>query len=282
MARKDGPLVISVINMKGGVGKSTISALLARHGAIRRNLDVLAIDLDPQANLSQALMHNSYGQFLTDQRASIVEVFNGYLPPSPSSSGPSPLGPDDAVEGIFEWEDRSLDLIPARFDFSDNLTNAIRPDAKALARFIAANFKDKDLIIIDCAPTESILTHAAYHASRLLLVPVKPEYFATIGFPLLAQSLTNFRRQNRGHKIEVAGIVINNGFYHGGNNGGPEKTQAMADIRADAAKNNWHMFKHEIPFSRGFPKKMRGDFSYSGNSDMFSYFANEFFKSIGM
>ncbi|MGO6908213.1 ParA family protein, partial [Rhizobium ruizarguesonis] len=112
------------------------------------------------------------------------------------------------------------------------------------------------------------------------LVPVKPEYFATIGFPLLQESLETFRKANRGNKIDVAGIVINNAFYDGGNNGGPEKIRAMADIRAEAAKNNWPIFKTEIPFSRGFPKIMRGDHSYSGNATMFPYFAKEFFKSI--
>lgn len=54
MARPDGPLVVCVINLKGGVGKSTIAALLARRAYSHRNKDVLAIDIDPQANLSQA------------------------------------------------------------------------------------------------------------------------------------------------------------------------------------------------------------------------------------
>src|SRR5690606_11835139 len=118
----------------------------------------------------------------------------------------------------------------------------------------SAKFQHKDLIIIDCAPTESVLTHAAYHASGLVLVPVKPEYFATIGFPLLRESLTDFSNRNRGHSISVAGVVINNGFYHGGNNGGPEKLRALAEIREEAAENEWHVFKNEIPYSRGFPK----------------------------
>ena len=64
MARKDGPVTLSIINMKGGVGKSTIAALLCRHASLRLKLDVLAIDLDPQANLSQAVMGAAYNKFL--------------------------------------------------------------------------------------------------------------------------------------------------------------------------------------------------------------------------
>lgn len=282
MARPDGPLVVCVINLKGGVGKSTIAALLARRAFSHRKKDVLAIDIDPQANLSQALMRSQYTAFLTNKDPSIVEVFAGYKPPSGSRRGASGLASADVAFTVLGDESRSLQLIPSRFDFSDNLTQSVRPDPKVLAKFLASKFQHKDLIIIDCAPTESVLTHAAYHASGLVLVPVKPEYFATIGFPLLRESLTDFSRRNRGHSIEVAGVVINNGFYDGGNNGGPEKTRALREIRAEAGKNGWHVFEREIPFSRGFPKLMRGDNSYSGNADMFFQFANEFFDRVGM
>lgn len=282
MTRGNGPITICVINMKGGVGKSTISSLLCRHALVHRRLDVLAVDLDPQANLSQALMHQSYNDFLLQRRPSIVEVFSEYRPPSASRKSPGPLSCDDVTETISQAGENSLELIPSRFDFSDNLTNSIKPDPKVLARFLSDNFQQKDIIVIDCAPTESILTQAAYHASGLILVPVKPEYFATIGFPLLDQSLTTFRNQNRGHSISVSGVVINNAFYHGGNDGGPEKHRALNDIRSEAQKNGWPIFSNEIPFSRGFPKMMRGDFSYSGNAGRFYYFAEEFFKSIGL
>lgn len=280
MARPDGPLTVCVINLKGGVGKSTISALLSRYALAKRQRDVLAIDLDPQANLSQALMGNNYDTFLTDQRPSIVEIFNGYQPPSRGAHSPSSLSKTTGVETITTLGDNSLQLIPSRFDFSDNLTDSLRPDPKVLARFLSGNFQHKDLIIIDCAPTESILTRAAYHASGLLLVPVKPEYFATIGFPLLNESLIDFRRKNRGHKLSVAGVVINNAFYDGGNDGGPEKARALRGIRREATKNGWLVFKTEIPFSRGFPKIMRGDHSYSGNAKEFPRFAKEFFDEI--
>jgi chromosome partitioning protein len=80
MARDDGPVSVCVINLKGGVGKSTICALWARRAYAQHNLDVLAIDLDPQANLSQALMHSNYTIFLKQRYPSIVEIFNGFVP----------------------------------------------------------------------------------------------------------------------------------------------------------------------------------------------------------
>ena len=151
MAREGGPVTVCVINLKGGVGKSTISALLARRGYGSRALDVLAIDLDPQANLSQGLMHNDYERFLTQKRPSIVEVFNGYIPPTAKATAPKPLLPNNTFETIAEAQARSLQLIPSRFDFSDNLLGALRPDPKALARYLSSNFQHKDLIIIDCS-----------------------------------------------------------------------------------------------------------------------------------
>jgi chromosome partitioning protein len=282
VARPDGPITICVINLKGGVGKSTISALLARRGYSERGLDVLAIDIDPQANLSQGLMHRGYATFLAQQRPSIVEVFNGYIPPSAASSVPAPLNGVVGFETIASTDNRSLELIPSRFDFSDNLLGAVRPDPRSLARFLSANYHHKDLIIIDCAPTESVLTTAAYHSSSNVLVPVRPEFFATIGFPLLQQSLNNFRNQNRGHNISVSGVVINNAFYHGGNDGGPEKARAMREIRAESTKNGWPIYKHEMMHSRGYPKMMRGDNLHLGNAEFFGRFSNEFFSSVGL
>ena len=282
MARENGPITICVINLKGGVGKSTISALLSRFALSNRRCDVLAVDLDPQANLSQSLMRTTYNQFLKENRPSIVEIFNGYRPPTRGNKSAGSLAGGQGAELVAQVGLNKLELIPSRFDFSDNLTNSLRPDPHVLARHLAENYAHKDVIIIDCAPTESILTKSAYHASGLILVPVKPEFFATVGFPLLQESILDFRRKNRGHVINVAGVVINNAFYNGGNDGGPEKARALLEIRAEAKKNSWPIFDNQLPFSRGFPKIMRGDNSYSGNAVMFQNFAIEFFNKIGL
>jgi len=278
------PVCVSVINMKGGVGKTTIAALLGRFASMHLKLKVLAIDLDPQANLSQAYMgERRYRQLLENKSPSIVEVFQGYQPPTSSTPSSSPLEISNVVVSKTAWGGPNLDLIPSRFDFSEHLIRSVKPNERVLARLIAEKFQDKDIIIVDCAPTESILTRSAYHASRYVLVPVKPEFLATIGFPLLNESLTTFKNENRGHSIDVIGVVINNSSYHySGNRGGPERATAMGEISEEATKNGWHMFRNQIPLSRGFPKMMRGDFNYLGNATDYVLFAREFFDRLGL
>ena len=176
----------------------------------------------------------------------------------------------------------NITLIPSRFDFSDNLIDALKPDQTALARIIARGARDTALVVIDCAPTESIFTRAAYHACRYIVVPVRPEYFATIGFPLLNDSLADFRRHNPAHRIDVVGVVVNNAFYHGGNDGGPEKSRSMTDIRNEAATNGWQIFKTEMQHSRGYPKIMRGDYSHQGNAIFWTDVVDPILEKIGL
>ena len=283
MTISPGPICISVINMKGGVGKTTIAALLGRHASRVLEQRVVAIDLDPQANLSQAFMGKRYRTFLDNRQPSVVELFNGYMPPNELSSSPTSISIEDILVGDTQLGGPNLEVLPSRFDFSDNLIDSIRLDPRILALVISNELHDRDIVLIDCAPTESIFTQAAYHASRYILVPVKPEYFATIGFPLLNDSLQSFRKSNPSHALDVAGIVINNSTYHySGNNGGPERALAISELVAEANGNGWPVFDRQIPLSRGFPKMMRGNFSHLGDADQFDFFADEFFSAIGV
>ena len=283
MLAKNGPVCISVINMKGGVGKTTIAALLGRYASRRLGLKVIAIDLDPQANLSQAFMGDRYRQFLNDRDPSVVEIFKGFQPAARNTGAPRPLDVADILVGNTRLGGANLQLVPSRFDFSDRLIDSIGTDQGVLANLIADHFQDRDLVLIDCAPTESILTRVAYQASRYVLVPVRPEYFATIGFPLLRDSLDDFNSGNRGHAIDVAGVVVNNSSYHySGNRGGPERARSIREITEEATNNEWQVFENQIPFSRGFPKIMRGDFSHPGDALRYSHFAKEFFEHLNL
>ena len=282
MADGQGPVVVSVINMKGGVGKTTFATLLASHATLMppfnselyRSLNTLAIDLDPQANLSQSLMGTDrYRRFLDGKEPSIVEIFNGYQAPS------SPL---DIERTVLKAPSHDFKLIPSRFDFSNNLINAIRADPRVLAQLIADNFQDEDLILIDCAPTESIFTQVAYHASHYILVPVKPEFLATIGFPLLQDSLLNFKNSNPTDPIDVLGVVINDTFDYQADDA-PEKRASIEEIEEEARKNGWYIFDARLEYSRGFPKIMRRNYNHLGGApDIFNAFAREFFDKLGI
>ena len=283
MASRHDPICVSVINMKGGVGKTTIAALLGRYASIRLSLNVVMIDLDPQANLSQAFMGERYRKFLRDKEPSVVEIFKGIRPPAPSASSPTRLKIKDVLVKGTRLGGSNLRLVPSRFDFSDTLMDAIRVDPNVLAHLVSKEFQGKDLVLIDCAPTESILTRVAYQASRYVLVPVRPEYFATIGFPLLNDSLESFKNANRGNALDVAGVVINNSSYHySGNQGGPERARSIEEIEEESENNRWRIFENQIPFLRGFPKIMRGDFGHPGDSVYFDDFAQEFFHRLGI
>ncbi len=276
---KKTPIVVSIINLKGGVGKTTVAALLARRAAAK-GLNVLAVDLDPQSNLSQALMtENEYREFMESGEVSIVELLNGYKPPSNQQTAPTSLSVNEVLKQVGYSED--FHLIPSRFDFSDNLIASVKPDDRALARFISKRMKKKDLILIDCAPTESIITRTAYHASRYILVPVRTEFFSTIGFPLLKESLDNFKSKNPNHAIDVCGVLINNSASTLSPRG-PHHCTAWNDIHEQAERYSWPVMKNEMFHSRGYPKLMRESYpSQTGNAEPeFRRISDEFLKMM--
>ncbi len=87
-----------------------------------------------------------------------------------------------------------------------------------------------------------------------MIVPVKPEFLAAIGVPLLARSLKAFKERFGDHTIEIAGIV----FVHlEGHSPGPESKTLMAEVTRVAKDEGWRIFSHEIPFSRVYAKAAR-------------------------
>lgn len=275
---------VSLINMKGGVGKTTLAAQLG-HAADRRGFHTLAVDLDPQANLSQALLTpEKYVRHLREKKPTIVQLFEQYFPASEDNPSPQPL---DIHQLILKktgcWSKTTLDLIPSRLELSHTLKNPTGKERK-LARGLSKIVADYDLILIDCAPTESILTEAAYHASRYALVPVKPEYLATIGLPLLARSIKEFTYENADHELDICGVV----FVHSSSySGGPEGRKSIREVSGEAEKNGWHVFDTHVRYSASYPKASRECTSIGHTSYVrwdvtaeFNKFVDEFFSVI--
>jgi len=279
--------VVSFINMKGGVGKTTLASQIA-HAADLRNLRVLAVDLDPQSNLSQSLMQpRKYVEHIRLNKPTVVNIFEGYRPASSTDPSPTPIEIEDViVSKVGPWTDSTLDLIPSRLELASgvlkNPTGKERRLAKALSR-VAKNY---DLIIIDCAPTESILTDAAYYASRYLLVPMKPEFMAAIGLPLLARSLETFKHENDDHELEICGIVFNHSSSY---STGPEGTQSIKEVSTFAKAKGWPVFDTHVHYSASFSTSARAGRPLSRTKrarttvkNNLDSFAAEFFKSINL
>jgi chromosome partitioning protein len=247
--------VVSMINMKGGVGKTTLSFNLAWCSAWKENLRVLAIDLDPQSNMSQYFLGaRKYLSYLNEGKKTVVDIFEQFSPPTSASGGPTLVEPQDVIHELNEWNDGSLlHLVPSRLELSWTLKN---PTEKAhlLPRFLSKLTNNYDLIIIDCAPTESILTAAAYRSSRYVFVPVKPEFLATIGLPLLARSLQEFKMAYQDQDLDMGGIIFNDIRR---SNTPPEQKESIKEVTKLAKKHGWPVFKNRAYHSDSYPAGSR-------------------------
>jgi chromosome partitioning protein len=151
---------VSVINMKGGVGKSTLCAQLAWHFSAKWGWDkrVLIVDLDPQFNVSQYVLgvQRYQSEVISGNRPTIWDIFEqASRAPGLKSSGRKL---SDAVLRVVDYDDGALlDIIPSQLDLSYTLKNPSQKE-HLLSNFIDTIQDNYDLILIDCAPTESILT----------------------------------------------------------------------------------------------------------------------------
>ncbi|MDO8612369.1 MAG: ParA family protein [Dehalococcoidia bacterium] len=275
---------VSLINMKGGVGKSTLAVNLAWHFYWFNDLRVLVVDLDPQFNASQYLLGvMRYQRVLEDNVPTVWDIFEQFTR-TPSGGQPKPLDPKSVAYNVTEHPgDGRIDLIPSRLELAYSLLNPGQKE-ELLAKLIARIEHDYDLIIFDCPPTESLLTTAAYLASDFILVPVKPEYLSSIGLPLLVRSMRDFKRRHGRRKLKLAGVVFNATSEYA-----PEEIKSKREVREIAQKNKWYVFGNEVTYSRSYPKGAREgrpifgtSYSRTSTAQQFAAFAKELAPRIGV
>jgi chromosome partitioning protein len=251
---KDGAVIVAVLNMKGGVGKSTVAANLGWYAAYSKDRRVLLVDLDPQFDLSKYLLGSEAyeKQILEADRATIVDVFE-QATPSALAKKPGALVPTDAILHVKRWSDGSLiDLVPSKLDLSWTLRNPYNKE-RMLAQFLEKVEGSYDLIVIDCPPTESMFTDAAYYASDYVLVPVRTEFLSTVGLPLLVKSLADFKKNFGDHTVKLAGVLFNSVAESK-----EEHARSKAFVEKVARDNGWYLFRNEITYSDSYPKGARG------------------------
>jgi chromosome partitioning protein len=277
---------VSLINMKGGVGKTTLAFNLAWYCAWRAKKKVLAVDVDPQANLSQYFMGaKDYLAYLEGGKNTVVEIFEQFSAPRSKKGSPTLITPKDVIHKLYEWSDGSLlHLVPSRLELAWTLKNPTEK-AQLLPQFLAEVSTKYELIVIDCAPTESILTTAAYQSSRYIVVPVRAEFLATIGLPLLERSLAEFRIMRRQHEIGMAGVVFNDTRRV---NAPPEQRTSRKEVIKVAREFGWPVFDNDAYHSDSYPVGSRSakpifltKHARGYVAGEFSEVAEEFLRAIG-
>jgi len=186
--------VVAVLNMKGGVGKTTISANLFRELFRVKKANTLLIDLDAQFNLTQLLMtRTKYDNLLSDAKT-IHSIFQHEVPDSVFAVSEKYHLKLPSIDSIvlnlkrIPSDDIKLQLLPGDFRLAMlNLKERaeLRIPRKRFKLFIE-NARDKyDLIVIDCNPSTSFLTGCALEVASNLLVPVRPDKFSVLGVEMV-------------------------------------------------------------------------------------------------
>lgn len=195
------PHVVSLINLKGGVGKTTLCVNLAYGLAFFHNLRVLLVDLDPQANATQYLIsQQTYRNIylgLAATKKTIVEVYQESQKNNFSMQRRAIVDPSKYIQRVYSGRAGHLDLLASKLELSlIGFQEGYGQQNDQVRWFIEQVGDNYDFVLIDCPPTVSRMLMAAFEASQSFLVPVKPEFLSTIGIPLLDQVLNNLYLEN--------------------------------------------------------------------------------------
>ena len=185
--------IISIINQKGGVGKTTTVINLAS-ALSQQGKKILVIDLDPQGNATTGL-----GLSNTDQSdQTIYGILNGTV----------------SIRNVIKkTEFQNLDLITSNVDLSGLEVETAGDSDRAfiLKAKLTAYLNDSgaiyDYVLIDCPPSLSLLTVMALVTSNSLLVPLQTEFFALEGLTQLMKTIERIK-SNLNPSLEIRGILL--------------------------------------------------------------------------
>jgi chromosome partitioning protein len=185
--------IISIINQKGGVGKTTTVINLAA-GLAHQEKKVLVIDLDPQGNATTGLGLSN----LENSSHTIYGILNGTRSIS---------------EVIKKTEIKNLDIITSNVDLSGLEVETASDSERAfilkvkLSAYINHSRGSYDYILIDCPPSLSLLTVMALVSSNSMVVPLQTEFFALEGLTQLMKTIERIK-VNLNPELKIRGILL--------------------------------------------------------------------------
>ena len=190
---KDKPIVICVVNQKGGTAKTTTVENLGI-GLAREGKKVLLVDTDPQGSLTISLGYPRPD----DLETTLFDLLNKTIN-------------EDAIqpaEGILHQQE-GIDLIPANISLAGlevALVNTMNRE-RILKQFLEPVKKDYDYVLLDCMPSLGMLTVNALAAADTTLIPVQANYLSAKGLEQLLQTINKVKRQIN-PKLRIEGILL--------------------------------------------------------------------------
>lgn len=243
--------VVAVLNMKGGVGKTTISAHVFRHLYSHLKKRVLLVDFDPQFNLTQTVMNQVTYEKHKAAGKTVFSVMENNSAPSifkvSSNLGPPPALNDVAVRlrGFRGTSpETNLLLIPGDFDMVKYSMigdgKILEPVKTRFLKFLENSRLERDLICIDCNPSSSFMTLCALQAATHVLVPVRPDRYSLLGLKMLNRFISEIPQISK--KPEL--IVLLNGIKASGYDATVENTlRSDPEFGPVTLANSLHMSK---------------------------------------
>jgi chromosome partitioning protein len=185
-----------MLNMKGGVGKTTLAVNIAGAFAKLHDLNVLLIDLDPQYNATQYLVDlERYPEYVEGEEPTVLDVMCGDFETRSVLNGQKIGGKGSVdIESLTRTIYKNpkgkgkLDLIPSTLHLI-NVESTGRGTEHHLQNFVKKVHEKYNYIFIDCPPTYSVFLLSGFLASDYYLVPLKPDPLSTLGISLLEEVL---------------------------------------------------------------------------------------------
>lgn len=288
--------VISFINLKGGVGKTTTCVGVAEmlSSSWSHQGKVLVIDLDPQTNATTMLIGEDRWRKANDAGHTLATLFSDALEEDPSARvfdvDKTIITNASGVTGTYGERPGRVDLLPSSLDLIDVQDRlALMTSGKfysnvptdILRRAIRPRIDEYDWVLIDCPPNLGIITLNGLRISDGFVIPTIPDNLSTYGIPQILGRAKAFA-DNIGEPIEPIGVIISK--YRDQSS---LHRETVARLRQN--EDRLHVFETVIPernttaaaAEHASHQTYRQRYGYDGNHDIYHSIAKELTTLVG-